>query len=125
MIQKFPGRRRSSSTSAAARTKERASRSMPAESPTRASARSFSVKAGRFTLTPGRLMCRRGLSSPAISTAAADVGGVLLQHFQLDQAVVHQHGVAELDVGDQIPVIHVHRPDFLGGVRARCARLDR
>ena len=44
--------------------------------------------------------------------AAANVGVLFLQDFQADEAVVHQHGVAHLDVVDQVPVIDVHRADF-------------
>ena len=54
----------SCATSAASLTKESARKSIP----TAESARSFSVKAGRLTLTPGRLMWRLDLSSPGIST---------------------------------------------------------
>lgn len=43
-------------TSLASRTKERAKKSTPASIPTAISSLSLLVRAGRLTLTPGRLM---------------------------------------------------------------------
>ena len=77
------------------------------------SPRSFSVNDGRLTFTPGRLMWRREASGPGDEHAAADVGVVFLEHLEADEAVVDQHGVADLDVVDEILVVDVDRADLL------------
>jgi hypothetical protein len=54
--------------SCASRTNDNATKSMPSAMPTSVSARSLAVKEGRLTLTPGRLMCRREVREPGVST---------------------------------------------------------
>ena len=41
---------------------------------------------------------------------------VFREHFEPDQAVVHQHGVADLDVVDQVLIVDVDRTNLLGAV---------
>ena len=59
---------RSTRMSSLRRTNESATKSIPAATPARMSRSSFSVSDGRFTSTPGRLMCRREPSLPGVST---------------------------------------------------------
>jgi hypothetical protein len=51
--------------------------------------------------------------------AAADVGVILREHLEADEAVVHQHGVADLDVVDEVLVVHVDGADLLDVLAAR------
>ena len=60
---------RSTPTSLASRQKLSATKSTPSSAPSSTSARSFSVSGGRFTFTPGRLMCRREPITPSVSTS--------------------------------------------------------
>ena len=53
--------------------------------------RSFSVSAGRFTSTPGRLICRREPSLPGRQDAAMHGGLILRHHLEPDQPAIHQH----------------------------------
>jgi hypothetical protein len=67
---------RTSAASAAERTKLRATQSMPARSPQRRSAMSFSLIAGTETATPGRLMPLWSEIRPAISTSVTTSASV-------------------------------------------------
>ena len=63
---------------------------------------SLAVRAGRLTLTPGRLMWRRLPSLPSVRTSHSTLLPLFGEHLHLDGAVVDQHHVAHVDVIDEI-----------------------
>ncbi len=69
---------------------------------------SLAVRAGRLTLTPGRLIWRRLPSLPSVRTSHSTLFPFFGQHLHFNRAVVDQDDVAHADVVDEILVIHVH-----------------
>ena len=103
---------RTSSASAALRTKLSAMKSTVRCSAKRRSSMSFSDSAGTETATPGRLMPLWLLTLPPTSTSVMHVGAVLdLGDPQPDLAVVDEDRVADLHVAGE-PL--VRRPADLG-----------
>ncbi len=74
---------------------------------------------GQVHLHAGEIDVAAGFQLAGREHAATDVGVLFFQDLQADEAVVHQHGVADLDVVDQIAVVHVHRAHLLGVVAGR------
>ena len=79
---------------------------------------SLAVRAGRLTLTPGRLMWRRLPSLPSVRTSHSTLLPALAEHLHFDGAVVDEHDVADVDVVDEVGVVDVHGAFLLAAFAA-------
>ena len=64
-------------------------------------------------MTPGRLMWRRLPSFPSVRTSHSTLLPLLGEDFHLENAVVHEHGVAFVDIVDELAVIDINRVNLL------------